>query len=171
MTALPLLAGALLASAFAACGGDSNDEPTPTTAAPANGGAEATATPRTPQPRATPTPKAEDSIALNVGGRGAQTPFAPTVAEFKALPTTTIKGKTGVTLATLLEKAGRGSSTIATIAGTSPTGLQGGAIRYPIDTIAANTIFVMDANGHITMASDHVPENEWLIAIENVTIE
>ncbi len=105
--ALPVMAGVLLASGFAACGGDSNDEPAETpTAGPTTLGLEPSPTRPPQQPRATPTATTGESTALAVGGRRAASTYAPTVDEFRALPTTTIKGKTGVTLGTLVEKAG-----------------------------------------------------------------
>lgn len=169
--ALPIAASALLLGGVVACGGDSkDDEPTAVPGTPTLG-LEPSPTKAAPRVRETPTATPNESIALAVGGRRAGSEYAPTVAEFRALPTATVKGQTGVTLGTLVAKAGKGTATIATIDGTASGGAMGGAVRKPIDEIASTTIFVMDEQGHIKMVSDTFPETEWLTVVTNITLE
>ncbi len=174
------LAAATLSFALlaAACGGDDDNADEPTTAAGTTGdtGAAATAGPqssptRSSPSRAVPTAVPAEGAALMVANPQAKVQYVPTTDEFRALAKTTVKGKEGVSLATLATSAGITGATLATIDGTVAANGALGAIRYNLADIGSTTIFVMDDRGHISMASDTIPEAEWLTVVTAIVLE
>jgi hypothetical protein len=152
----------------AACGGsDKKDQPTAT--------AEVAAIPEKSPTRVRPTRIPATAVpatgpALFVGASG-KPPYVPTVDEFRALPTTVVKGQSGVTLAVLADKAGLASATTATIDGVPKGSDIDGVIRYPMKDIASTTILVIDDTGHISIVSDVIPETEWLTLVASITLQ
>ena len=122
------------------------------------------------QPLPTPSKLAEDGIVVQAVGSGAA--YAPTLAEFKKLPTAEIKvdGQTysGVSVATLAEKSKAATGVAATIEGVRPDGKRQGAVRFPLADIAANTVFVLAPDGQLTVASTAIPKEQWLIRVTSV---
>lgn len=164
-----------LALLLGACGGDGDDSP--------NGGDELTATPTlspldaqrtavaaqdqpqvpdTPLPKPTPVPDDTPIVQVVAG----QTRYAPTRAEFAALPTAEIQaeGKTvkGVTIATLASQVAAGADTVVTIQGTRVDNLRLGAVRFALAEIAENTVVIMDDEGHLAIGSSFIPAEQWL---------
>ena len=161
------VAAIAFASLAAACGGgESKNEATPTTGAIVAQKSPAKVSPtRIP---ATAVPATGPALVVTSKGK---TPYVPTVEEFRALPQTTVKGQSGVTLAALASKAGLGATTVATINGVAKGSNDDGATRYPLKDIASNTIFVVDDSGHIHLVSDVIPEGEWLTLVTSITLE
>lgn len=168
----------------AACGGDSDDVSktidSGATAGPTLTEAQArqTATAKSQeQPSApdqalpTPTKLAADGIAIQVVGTGPV--FAPTLAEFKLLPTSEIKvdGKsyTGVTVATLAEKSKAATGVPVTIDGVRPDGKRQGVVRFPLADIATTTVLVLAEDGQLSVASTSIPKEQWLIRVTAVS--
>lgn len=173
------LAAATLSFALlaAACGGDdAKTDEAATTTAGGDTGTAATAGPgitptRTSPTRAVATAVPADGAALMVANPAAKVQYVPTADQFRALTKTTIKGKEGVSLATLASSAGITGATLATIDGTVAASSSFGAIRYNVADIGSTTIFVMDDRGHISMASDTIPEAEWLTLVTSIVLE
>lgn len=156
----------LAAAVFGACGGDDDEEPTPT----ADAGA-ATSPTSVPTPRLLPTvpPRAASDPALSIAsGDATGTSIMPTVEEFRAYPTETINGKTGVTLAALAAAIEADAPNFVTIEGRTADGRRFGATRYPFADVAATTILVMDDKGHISMESSTIKKEELLDQVQGV---
>ena len=167
---------------LAACGGSSDEKDTAdsgATAGPTLTEAQArqTATAKgleqptvADQPLPTPTKVPDDAVVNQAAGVGA--PYAPTLAEFKTLPTTEIKadGKsyTGVTLATLAEKSKAATGVSATIEGVRPDGKRQGVVRFPLADVAASTVLVLAPDGQLSVASTSIPIEQWLIRVTSV---
>jgi hypothetical protein len=173
----PLLRGfAAAALSFAligaACGGggdDGKDDPTADpNASPALPTQAATRTSPT-RPAATAVPATGN--ALVVANPKQQVQFVPTVEQFRAMPKTTIKGKEGVTLETLAAQAGITGPTLVTLDGVNPANNAFASTRYPFADVASNTIFVIDDTGHISMASDKLPDAELLVNVSSIVLE
>jgi hypothetical protein len=168
-----------LALLLGACGGggddspNGGDEPAPTlspidaqrTAAAAQ---DQPQVPDTPLPKPTPVPDDTPIVQVVAG----QTRYAPTRAEFAALPTAEIQadGKTvkGVTIATLASQVGAGADTVLTIQGTRVDNLRLGAIRFALAEIAENTVVVMNEEGHLALASSFIPAEQWLNTLTGI---
>lgn len=168
---------------FGACGGDGDSSPE-------RGAGEPTATPTllpidaqrtavaaqdqpqvpdTPLPRPTPVPDDTPVVQVVAG----QTRYAPTRAEFAALPTSTVQGadgkqSEGVTIATLASQVGARADAILTIQGTRVDNLRLGAVRFPLADIAENTVVVMDEDGHLALASAFIPADQWLNTLTGI---
>ena len=123
------------------------------------------------QPLPTPTKLADDGIAIQAAGTGPV--YAPTLAEFKALPTSEIKvdGKsyTGVAIATLAAKSKAAAGVAATIDGVRPDGKRQGAVRFPLAEIGATTVLVLAEDGQLSLASTSIPKEQWLIRVTAVS--
>ncbi len=120
----------------------------------------------------TPTPVPDTSPVIQVGSSG--NIYAPSKAEFATLPRIKIssggKDYEGVSLAVLAEKGAPRTGAIATIQGTRFDNLRLGAIRFPLADIAASTVLIMDASGHITLASTSIPSEQWLKDVISVAL-
>ena len=123
------------------------------------------------QPLPTPAKLAENGIAIQVAGAGPL--YAPTLAEFKALPTSEIKvdGKSysGVTIATLAEKSKAATGVPVTIDGVRADGKRQGAVRFPLADIATTTVLVLAEDGQLSVASTSIPKEQWLIRVTAVS--
>ena len=155
--------------AFSACGdgdGENAADGSPTDAA-----ADATATrpvneqpqvPDTPLPE--PSPVADDVPVIQVGVSGKQ--YAPLRAELAALTKALVTERgmmyDGGWLGALAEAAGADPGVVTTIQGTRMANLRLGAVRFPLDDIASNTVLVMNDSGHISVASSTIPPAPWL---------
>lgn len=175
--AAPLALAALL---FAACGGDDNGQATgdDATATPTLSAADAQRTavaaqdqpqvPDTPLPKPTPVPSDAPVVQVVAG----QARFAPTRAEFEALPTAEIQanGKTvkGVTIATLASQVSAGAGTVVTIQGTRADNLRLGAVRFALSEIGENTVVTMDDQGHLALASSFIPPEQCLNTLTGI---
>lgn len=179
-----VLSVAVLAGA-AACGGDDGEStpaptssPTETTAPNGNGtgGDESTAEPTATPTRviATPTPIPFTGTALIVASREGQ--YAPTLEEFRQLPTTELvlpNGETasGVTIETLASRIDLGDAAVVTIEGFAPGFGAKRFVRRPIDEIAAETVVYETPGGHLALASTVLPRDEWLEGIVSIAFE
>jgi hypothetical protein len=158
---------ALLATA---CGGDSSGSSKSPSAAAGASGTPAAPTPTLGPVLPTPVSPPEAGPALTVNSLTSE--FAPTPAEFRALPTIEIDAngkKTGVSLATLAEKVGANPQTQVTIQGYHLDGRSIGFARYPLADIGAASVLVMDPQGHISFVSAKVPQQDWLNYVTNVS--
>lgn len=155
-----------------ACGGDDdkNGEQADASASTAAGAPEARATRASPS-RAAATAVPADGIALSVVGNAGSVQYNPTAGEFRAFDKTTIKGKEGVSLATIAAKAAVTNPRLATIEGENPSNGVFGSIRYPVADISSNTILVMDDRGHLTLVSDKIPDAELLTNVSAIVFE
>jgi hypothetical protein len=149
-----------------ACSGDGDDEPTTTATADSGLTPQATST-KVDRIVATPTAVADDSPALLVIVPD-QEPFTPTVAEFRQLPTSSAGGATGVSIRTIAEAAGAGEDLFVNIDGIAPGETRGFTVRYPFAEIADNTVLVLDDAGHLSLASDKLPDVELLTAVSSI---
>jgi hypothetical protein len=176
--AAPLALAALLS---AACGGDDeagqatgDDAAATPTLSAADAQRTAVAAQDQPQvpdtPLAKPTPVPSDAPVVQVVAGQAR--FAPTKAEFEALPTAEIQanGKTvkGVTIATLASRAGAGAGAVVTIQGTRADNLRLGAVRFALSEIGENTVVTMDDEGHLALASSFIPPEQWLNTLTGI---
>lgn len=162
--------------ALGACGGDSDDtntaDPngTPTSAdgSPASAAPTATVT-DVPIPRPTPVPA--DFVVVQVVNAGDV--YAPTAAEFAALPGAQIShggtNYSGVSLAALAAEVGARDGAIVTIEGTRSDNRRLGVIRFTLDEIGDNTVFVISEDGHIDLASTSIPPEQWLNTVTGVS--
>lgn len=175
MLALP----AALVVVIAACGGGSGDtantppSPSPDPNAPAtvgagNGQDQPTADSGIPSA----TPASDTDIALSVLFKDST--YAPTVAEFRALPTVEIDAagtkQRGVSLAVLAEKVGAQSGLVTV------QGLQGnlqriGYVRYPLADVGSTTVFALNAEGHVDLYSSSIPAAEWLKVVSGISFQ
>jgi hypothetical protein len=127
-------------------------------------------TPVPDKPLPTPSPVPDGAPVIQVLAKG--TMYAPVRSEFAALPKEKIsasgKEYEGVTLAALAEKAGAADGTIVTIQGTRLDNLRNGAIRFGLSEIGASTVLVINDQGHVLLASNTVPPEQWLKDITGI---
>jgi hypothetical protein len=161
---------------IAACGGDSDatqpDDGTPGAEQTADGEPTPAPTP-TEAPLPTPTPVPADFIVLQVANAGSV--YAPTRAEFLALPQSQIThaGTTysGVTLADLAAEVGARDGAIITIEGTRSDNRRFGVIRFTLDEIGENTVLTVTDAGHIDLASTFIPPEQWLFTVTGIAFD
>ena len=171
LAALPF---ALLIPAVACGGDDAEDQPgdnggeSAAETPPQAGEGEPTAVPDKPLPSPTPIPDDVPVVQVVAGGKQ----YAPMRSEFSALPKAKVsaggKDYEGVTLATLAEKAGAAAGTTVTMQGTRVDNLRFGAVRFGLSEIGASTVFMLDSEGHVTLASSSVPPEQWLKDITGI---
>ena len=173
-----MAAFAATALLLAACGGG-NDKPStdPTTAGTA--APTATTSSGLQQPTAadvvlpTPTPAADDSIALTVVA-GKQT-YNPTVSEFRALDTAKITAAgqdyTGVAIGTLAAKVSAPAEAVVTIQGTRADGKRASLLRYGLSEIGTTTILTISDSGHLTLESTSIDKTLWIIDVTSVAFQ
>jgi len=161
---LPLAATLLLG----ACGGGGDDDAE-------NPSEETAAADQTTQARGpglpTPTPVADEGIAVTVIGNG--TTYQPTVAEFRQLPTVQIEAdgtRTGPTLDVVASQVGWNESTVVTIQGLTEDLNNVAYIRYPLADIAQDTILEVDEQGHLNLYSTVLPKDDWLKVVVAITL-
>jgi hypothetical protein len=164
MSRLALLACLPLLLLFAACGGDGDDEDEGSSE---DGGAQAVpddATP-TPTPKLLPTPPAatDDEVILTAGTEAS--PFTPTLAEFRQLPTTKIEAdgeKEGVSLAEIARHTEAPDDTTVTIQGYRRDGRRIQFIREPLSEIGEQSVLVVGEDGRLSFYSSALGEDQWL---------
>jgi hypothetical protein len=161
MSRLALLACLPLLLLFAACGGDGDDDD----GGDADGSDQAqdgpTVTP-TPKLVATPPPAADDDPILTYGT--AESPYTPTLAQFRALPQTTIEAdgeKEGVSLAELASQAGIPEGTMVEIQGTRRDGRMIQFVREELSEIGEQSVLVVE-DGRLSLYSSVLGEDKWL---------
>jgi hypothetical protein len=160
MSRLALLACLPLLLLFAACGGDGDED---------NGDSDpseqaqdgATVTP-TPQLVATPPAAADEDIILTAGS--SESPYTPTLAQFRALPTTKIDAdgeKEGVSLIEVARQSGAPEDTTVTIQGTRRDGRRIQFVREPLSEIGEQSVLVIE-DGRLSLYSSALGEDQWL---------
>ena len=172
---LRYLMAAIAATAFlfAACGGD-DAKPADSkagSATPTSSGLQQPTGEDKPLP--TSPPLAPDAVALTV--INGKKNFAPTASELKALPTITVKGGeqayTGISVAALGEKVGAAPASYALIEGIRADGKRAGIIRYALAEIGSTTVLVLDARGHLALASSSIAKDIWVIDVTSVVFQ
>lgn len=158
---------------FAAACGDGEDKNAEATAGPS-------AAAVTESPTLPPAPTRVPPTAVPNTGRAltvvfGQKNYTPTVDEFRQLPTVEIDvagvRKKGVTLVSLVEKAGGGSPGFVTIEGLRASLGAEATTRYAIPAVGATTVLVLDDTGHLEMFSSSIPQAEWLKAVTALSFQ
>jgi hypothetical protein len=184
---IAVVLGCLLTFAFVAFPACGDDDDAPAERSPDRGGSPAASpgdpiTPVDESGLAQPTadqglppisPAAEDDLAINVS-TAAGSVYAPTVAEFRQLTTTTIEAggpKTGVLLSTIAAQVSAAEGSLVTIEGRQPNADRGGQIRYALSEIGSSTVLILDGEGHVALASSAIPGEQWLLAITNISFQ
>lgn len=173
---LPFLA--LSGLLLVACGGDDSEpEPTatgtgePLSEVPTTGtGANQQPTPD--RPLATPTPASDKAIALAVVA--GEKHYNPTVAEFRELPVKEISAggaKKGVLMSDLAAKVSGKEDAYVVIQGYRNDLKTLAIIRKKLSEIGSNTVFIIDEQGHVNMASSALPQIEWLRAVSSIAFQ
>lgn len=180
MRRLLLAAAPIALFALSACGGDSDDTPANgdngdgTPAADTTPGEENTPQPTpTDGPMPTPTPLPDDAVVLQAVSAGQV--YAPTRAEFAALPQIEIThdgtSYSGVSFATLAAEVGAREGAIVTIEGTRSDNLRFGVIRFTIEELAETTVLTANEGGHLDLASTSIPPEQWLTTVTGVSFD
>ena len=178
---LRYLMAAIAATTFlmAACGGD--DAKPAATKAAGSGTPAATATlssgleQPTVEDKVLPTPTAASDTAIAlVVANGKQT-YNPTVADYRALATASVNAAgqdySGVTIATLAAKVSAPATATVTIQGIRADGKRTSLLRYALADIGTNTVLMIDASGHIALASSGFDKELWLSNIASVAFQ
>ncbi len=178
MLRLTLFLLALSGLLLVACGGDDSESaPTatgtgeplsevPTTSTGAN------QQPTPDRPLSTPTPASDKAIALSVVA--GEKHYNPSVAEFRALPVTEIRAdgtKKGVLMADLAAKVAGKEDAYVVIQGYRNDMKTLAIIRKRLSEIASNTVFIIDEQGHVNVASSALPQIEWLRAVSSIAFQ
>jgi hypothetical protein len=145
---------------LAACGGDGDDGGD--SADTGDQAVDGTVTP-TPDLIATPPPAGDDDVILTAGT--VDSPFTPTLAQFRELPTITIDAdgeKEGVSLLELARQSGAPEDTTVTIQGTRLDGRKIQFVREPLSEIGEQSVLVLDEEGHLSFYSSALGEEQWL---------
>ncbi len=166
---------AFIGLVVASCGGGAKPADPAAGASPpapsASPGADSRANqqPTPDRPLATPTPASNDAVAVAIAAGDRH--FNPTVAEFRSLPTTEIAAEgaqRGVLLADLASRIGASAASVVTIQGYRNDMATLAFVRKPLAEIASTTVFVIDASGHVNIASTNLPRIEWLRAVSMI---
>lgn len=172
MLRLLLPAVAALALVLAACGDDDDGPAGGFSAAgsPSASAADNTAVPNqqpTPdRPLPTATPASDKAVALSIAA--GEKHYNPTVAEFRALPTTEIDAggpQKGVLLNDLAAKVGGQPDAFVSIQGYRNDLKTLAFVRKRLSEIGSNTVLSIDDQGHVNLASSALPQIEWLKAV------
>lgn len=180
MRRLLLAAAPLAIFALSACGGDSDNTPDNgdngdgTPAADTTPGGDTTPQPTpTDSPMPTPTPLSDDAVLLQVVSAGEV--YAPTRAEFAALPQSEIThdgtSYSGVNFATIAAEVGAREGAIVTIEGTRSDNLRFGVIRFSIDELGETTVLTAAEGGHLDLASTSIPPEQWLKTVTGISFD
>jgi len=166
---------ALALFAGIACGDGADKDTSATTAAGASPSVAITPEPTLPAAPTRVPPTAVPNTARAITVVAGQKTYTPTVDEFRKLATAEVDvagtKKKGVTMQALLEQVGGGSPGFVTIEGLRANLGAEATTRYPVGTVAANTILVMDETGHLEMFSASIPQAEWLKAITALSFQ
>lgn len=179
MLRLLLPALALSGLLLLACGDDDDGAPlpagetSPAAASPRPAGGEQPTPTSTPEkPVATPTPASDKAIALTVVA--GEKNFNPSVAEFRALPVSEINAggtRKGVLMADLAAKVAGKADAYVVIQGYRNDLKTLAIVRKRLSEIASNTVFTIDEQGHVNIASSVLPEIEWLKAVSSIAFQ
>jgi hypothetical protein len=120
-----------------------------------------------------PTPAApgEDEVAITVVFGG--TIYAPTVAEFRALPTLPADGDRpeGVSLGEIAAQVGAQPEDVVTVEGRSADLASTRFWRGTLAEAAETMVVTLDEFGRARLAGSLIPEEAWLYAVESIAFE
>lgn len=163
MTRLALLACIPLLLLFAACGDDDDDQDE--NSGDGSGDTAQDGGTVTPTPNVIATvPPAEDGDVILTAGT-ADSPYTPTLAEFRQLPKTKIDAdgeKEGVSLLELARQSGAPQDSTVTIQGTRPDGRVIQYVRESLGEIGEKSVLVVDEQGHLSLYSSALGKDKWL---------
>lgn len=172
----------LLLVGLAACGGDSDDEPTatpagaedgtPTDSTPAGTLAPAespTPTPETPLPTPTRVADTEPLMVVNFG----ETMIQPTAGDLAALDSIEITGTDGetyegVSLAALAAEVSGQEAPNVEVRGIRSDGVRLATVTYSLTDSGEDTVIFVAESGNANLASASIPEANWLTAISSI---